>query len=80
MLLPTDKVDVEYCYSGFLGYRLNIFLWHGKTLLGVVYQNEKGEFVLRPGLKNPDEKKPETKLLKFWFWLQRNVPRFLENL
>jgi len=78
--VPTDdKIDIEYCYSGFLGRRVTIFLWQGKRLMGTIVENPNGELVLR-AQEQPKMKVVENKALKIWSWLYRNIPNMFENL
>lgn len=74
-----DKIDIEYCYSGFLGQRVTIFLWHGKRLMGTIVENSKGELVLK-AQEQPKTKIVENKASKIWSWLYRNIPNMFENL
>jgi hypothetical protein len=74
-----ESIKFEYCYSGFLGYRLVIFVWYKNTLLGTLVPNDKGEWVLRPGTTPPKKLQPNM-ALRFWEWLQKNIPAWLEQL
>ena len=75
-----DKIDVEYCYSGFLGHRLIVFIWQGDTLIVTFIPNEKGDMTIRPGMKMGERKLKVNKALRLWEWLQRRIPTFLEQL
>lgn len=75
----ADELYVEYNYVGFLGYRVNIFLWHGRKLIGIIHPDKKGNFVLKP-TNQPKELEPETRMYRFWLWLYKNIPIWLENL
>lgn len=79
-VLPTDKIEIEYCYSGFLGQRVTIFVWNGKTLLGSISENKDGMLTLKVLGHNPKGPQMETFASKAWNWLYRNVPRLFENL
>lgn len=76
---PSDKIDVEYCYSGFMGYPLVIFIWSGDKLIQTIYKNEKGELVSRPGMRVKVDGNL-TKAEKFFNWLRKTLITVIEGL
>ena len=75
----NETVAFEYCYSGFLGYRLMIFVWDKNTLLGTLVPNDTGGWVFRKGSVPSKEFEPNI-AIRFWEWLQKNIPTWLEQL
>jgi hypothetical protein len=76
----ADKVEVEYCYSGFMGYPLVIFIWSKDgLLLSVICRDEKGKFVSRPGTKTISKEKMN-KGERFWNWFQKIIVMIVNEL
>jgi hypothetical protein len=76
----ADKVEVEYCYSGFMGFPLNIFIWSKDgTLLTSISKDEKGRFIVRPGTKIVNKEKM-SRGERFWNWLQKTIVMIVNEL
>jgi hypothetical protein len=75
-----DKVEIEYCYGGFMGFPLTIFIWSkDKTLLTFINKDEKGNFISRPGAKIINKGK-WSRGERFWNWLQKVIIIFINEL
>ena len=76
----ANKVEVEYCYNGFMGFPLVIFVWSKEgVLLSTICKDEKGNFISRPGMKIVN-KSNMNRGERFWNWLQKAIVTFVNEL
>ncbi len=47
------QVDIEHCYSGFLGYPYIAFVWCGNVLVACICRTADGKYVVRKGVRAP---------------------------
>jgi hypothetical protein len=39
-----NQLEVEHCYSGFMGYPYILFIWDGNKLVGAICKTEGGNY------------------------------------
>ena len=50
---PGMQIEIEHCYSGFLGYPYVAFIWCGNVLVGCICRSADGKYVVSKGVKAP---------------------------
>ena len=50
---PSMQIEIEHCYSSFLGYPYIAFIWCGNVLVACICKTAEGRYVVSKGVKAP---------------------------